>query len=200
MIKPNLARSLADWIPACQWSFNQARCFHYIGGDSAPVFHRNSSELLRNHVSTIDDAKATWAACLDRIFSGETRFESTPPASQDNYTVIHLPIHDASGGVAYAAGFAYRAAWPVPSASELELIALGILQIVEADRTRTEWFLHNVIAQCLSSTGLQLEVQRLELKELGIELPDRSRQIQRALEETLDLIRRFQADQKAKTP
>lgn len=199
MNKANLARSLTDWTPACQWSFNQARCFHYIGGDSAAVFHRTSSELLRCHVSTIDDPRARWAACLDRIFSGETRFESTPPASRDDYTLIHLPIHESGGGVVYAAGFAYRSGLRVPSASELELIALGILQIVEADRARTGRFLHDVIAQCLSSTGLELELQRLELKELGIELPDRTREIQRALEETLDQIRSFHLDQKART-
>jgi signal transduction histidine kinase len=199
MNKANLARSLADWTPACQWSFNQARCFHYLGGDSAAVFHRTSSELLRHHVSTIDDARTRWAACLDRIFSGETRFESTPPASQEDYTIIHLPVHDSDGGVAYAAGFAYRSGLPVPSASELELIALGILQIVEADRARTERFLHDVIAQCLSSTGLELELQRLELEALGIELPDRTKEIQRSLEEALDQIRSFHLDQKAGT-
>lgn len=199
MNKANLARSLADWIPACQWSFNQARCFHYIGGNSPAVFHRTAPELLRRHVSTIDDPRARWAACLDRIFSGETRFESMPPASSDDYLLIHLPIHESGGGVAYAAGFAYREGLPVPSASELELIALGILQIVEADRARTDRFLHDVIAQCLSSTGLELELQRLELGELGIEVPDRTREIQRSLEEALDLIRAFHADQNAKT-
>ena len=199
MNKANLARSLADWTPACQWSFNQARCFHYLGGDSAAVFHRKSSELLGRHVSTIDDPRAHWAACLDRIFSGETRFESTPPSSRDDYTIIHLPIHDSDGGVAYAAGFAYRAGLPVPSASELELIALGILQIVEADRARTERFLHDVIAQCLSSTGLELELQRLELEALGIELPDRTKEIHRSLEEALDQIRSFHLDQKSRT-
>jgi signal transduction histidine kinase len=201
MSKANLARSLADWIPACQWSFNQARCFHYIGGDSAAVFHRTASELLRRHVSTIDDPKASWAACLNRIFSGETRFESTPPLSKDEHTyaLVHLPIHDSNGGVAYAAGFAYRAGLPVPSGSELELTALGILQIVEAERARTDRFLHDVVAQCLTSTGLELELQRLEFEGLGVELPDRAREIQRALEETLDQIRSFHSDQKTRT-
>ena len=199
MSKANLARSLADWIPACQWSFNRARCFHYIGGDSAAVFHRTSSDLLRRHVSTIDDAKASLAACVDRIFSGETRFESTPPASRHEYTLVHLPVHEPGGGVAYAAGFAYRVGLPVPSASELELAALGILQIVEAERARIDRFLHDVVAQCLTSTGLELELQRLELEGLGVELPDRAREVQRALEETLDQIRTFHADQKTRT-
>lgn len=198
MSKANLARSLADWIPACQWSFNQAWCFHYVGGDSAAIFRRTSSELLRRHVSTIDDPKSSWAACLDRIFSGETRFESSP-ASQGEYAVVHLPIHESGGGVAYAAGFAYRAGLPVPAASELELAALGILQVVDAERARTDRFLHDVIAQCLTSTGLELELQRLELEELGVELPDRTREIQRSLEDTLDQIRRFHAEQKTRT-
>jgi len=199
MNKANLARSLADWIPACQWSFNQARCFHYIGGDAPAVFRRASSELLRQHVSMIDDSRAHWATCLDHIFSSETRFESTPTASRVDYTITHLPIHESGGGVAYAAGFAYRSGLPVPSASELELIALGILQIVEADRARTQRFLHDVIAQCLSSTGLELELQRLELQAHGIELPDRTKEIQRSLEETLDQIRSFHLDQKVRT-
>jgi len=199
MSKANLARSLADWIPACQWSFNRVRCFHYIGGDSAAVFHQTSSDLLRRHVSMIDDPKGSWAACLDRIFYGETRFDSTPPASQNEYTLIHLPIHDSSGAIAYAAGFAYRAGLPVPSAPELELTALGILQIVEAERVRIDRFLHDVIAQCLTSTGLELDLQRLELEGLGVELPDRAREVQRSLEETLDQIRSFHANQKTQT-
>jgi signal transduction histidine kinase len=199
MSKANLARSLADWMPACQWSFNQARCFHYIGGDAAAVFHRTSSELLRCHISTIDDYKASWAACVDRIFSGETRFDSTPPASRDEYTLVHLPVHELGGGIAYAAGFAYRPGLPVPSGSELELTALGILQIVQAERARTDRFLHDVVAQCLTSTGLELELQRLELEGLGVEVPDRALEIQRALEETLDQIRGFHADQKTRT-
>jgi signal transduction histidine kinase len=199
MIRATPARSLADWTPVCQWSFNQAWCFHYIGGDAPAVFHRTSSELLRRHVSTIDDAKASWAACLDRIFSGGTRLESKPPAAQDEYTVVHIPIRDSAGNVAYAAGFAYGAGLGMPSASELELAALGILQILEAERSRTERFLHDVVAQCLTSTGLELELQRLEFEGLGIELPDRTREIQRALEETLDQIRTFHADQKIRT-
>ena len=196
MSKANLARSLADWIPACQWSFNQARCFQYIGGDSAAVFHQPASDLWRRHVSTIDDPRGSWAACLDRIFSGETRFEST---SRNEYTLIHLPVQEPGGGVAYAAGFAYREGLPVPSASELELTALGILQILEAERARTDRFLHDVIAQCLTSTGLELELQRLELEGLGVELPDRAREVQRSLEETLDQIRNFHANQKTRT-
>jgi signal transduction histidine kinase len=85
------------------------------------------------------------------------------------------------------------------SASELELTALGILQIVEAERARTDRFLHDVVAQCLTSIGLELELQRLEFEGLGVELPDRAREIQRALEETLDQIRRFHSDQKTRT-
>lgn len=200
MSKANLARSVADWIPACQWSFNRARCFHYLGGDSAAVFHRKSSDLLRQHVSTIDDRNASLAACVDRIFSGETRFESTPPGATREYTLIHLPIHESGGGVAYAAGFAYRIDLPVPAASELELAALGTLQVVEAERARMDRFLHDVVAQCLTSTGLELELQRLELKALGVEPPDRARDVQRALEETLNRIRMFHADQTTPTP
>jgi len=199
MSKANLARSLADWIPACQWSFNQARCFHYIGGDSVAVFHQGSSSLMRCHVSMIDDSEGSWAACLDKIFSGESRFESTTPGSQNEYALVHLPVHESGGAVAYAAGFAFGAGLPVPSAAELELAALGILQILEAERARMTRFLHDVIAQCLTSTGLELELQRLELEGMGVELPERARDVQRSLEETLDQIRKFYLDQKNQT-
>ncbi len=126
MSKANPARSLADWIPACQWSFNQARCFHYIGGDSAAVFHRGSSQLLHQHLSSVDDP------------------------------------------------------------------------ILEAERVRTDGFLHDVVAQCLTSTGSQVEFQRLEFEGLGVKPTDRAREIQPALEETLDQIRTFHADQKSR--
>ena len=199
MSKANLARSLADWIPACQWSFNPARCFHYIGGDSTAVFRRSSADLLRRHVSAIDDPKGSWGACLDRIFSGESRLESTP-ASQSQLTIVHLPVHETGGGVAYAAGFAYHAEQEVPAAAELELAALGILQILESERSRMDRFLHDVIAQCLTSTGLELELQRMELEGLGVEPPDRARELQRSLEEALDQIRCFHTDRRNQTP
>lgn len=195
----NLARSVADWAPACQWSFNRARCFHYVGGDPVAVFQRKGPELLRRHVSTIDDAKRSWAVCLDRIFSGESRIESTAPNATSEYAITHLPVHAADGEVAYVAGFAYRAGRPVPSAPELELMALAILQVLEAERARTDRFLHDVIAQCLTSTGLELEVQRLELKALGMEPPDRAREVQRSLEEALDQIREFRVDERTRT-
>ena len=123
MSKANLARSVGDWIPACQWSFNQTRCFHYVGGDSAAVFHRAS---LHQHLSTVDDP------------------------------------------------------------------------ILEAERVRTDRFLHDVVAQCRTSTGLQVELQRLEFEGLGVKPPDRAREIQPALEETLNQIRTFHADQKSR--
>jgi signal transduction histidine kinase len=195
----NLVRSVADWMPACQWSFNQVRCFDYVGGDAMPIFHRTGPELLRRHVSTIDDAKRSWAIRLDRIFSGESRRESTAPAFPAEYTITHLPVHGPDGAVAYAAGFAYRAGQPVPSAAELEFTALAILQALDAERVRTDRFLHDVIAQCLTSTGLELEVQRLEVKALGMELPERAREIQRSLEEALNQIREFRLDQKTRT-
>lgn len=192
----NPARSVADWLPACQWSFNQARCFHYAGGNVVAVFKRTGPQLLRQHVSTIDDAKHSWAARLDRIFSGETRFESTPPASSGDYVIAHLPVHAADGSIAYAAGFAYPAGGSVPAVSELEVTAHAILQVLDAERARTDRFLHDVIAQCLSSTGLELEVQRLEMEAMGVRVPDRALEIQRSLEDVLNQIRAFRVDQR----
>jgi len=123
MSKANLARSVGDWIPACQSSFNQTRCFHYVGGDSAAVIHRAS---LHQHLSSVDDP------------------------------------------------------------------------ILEAERVRTDRFLHDVVAQCRTSTRLQVELQRLEFEGLGVKPPDRAREIEPALEETLDQIRTFHADQKSR--
>ncbi|HVP47363.1 MAG TPA: hypothetical protein VMT32_12295 [Bryobacteraceae bacterium] len=194
----NMVRTVAEWMPVCQWSFNQARCFDYVGGDSAAVFHRTGPQLLRRHVSTIDDAKRSWAIRVDRIFTGESRLESIAPASPGAYAITHLPVHGPDGAVAYAAGFAYHAGQPVPPAAALEFTALAILQALEAERARTDRFLHDVIAQCLTSTGLELEVQRLELKALGMELPDRAWEIQRSLEEALNRIREFRADEKTR--
>jgi signal transduction histidine kinase len=188
------ARSVVDWVPACQWSFNRARCFHYIGGDSSALFHRSPSELLHQHVSMIDDNGA-WEARINQIFSGNTRYDLAPPSSSQPYVIIHLPIHSTGGGVACAAGFAYRAGQLQPAASELELAALGILQVLETERSRTVRFLHDVVAQCLSSTGLQLELMRLDAEVQELDLPGRTREIQRSLEEALERVRRFNAQE-----
>jgi signal transduction histidine kinase len=193
------ARALVDWIPVCHWSFNQGRCFHYIGGEAGPVFHRTAPELLHLHVSAIDDPTGSWTSVLDRILGGDTRFESTTPASPDQCAIVHLPIHAAHGAVAFAAGFAYRANQPMPQASELEFAAHAVLQVVTAERARTDRFLHDAIAQCLSSTGLELEVLRLELQALGVALPSRAQEVQSSLEEALNQIRRFRTDETNRT-
>ena len=191
-------RSAVERVPACQWSFNRARCFHYIGGDSSALFHRSSHELLHQHFSMIDNYEV-WEGHLNRIFSGSARFDLAPPSSSQPFTIIHLPIHSSGGGVAYAAGFAYRAGQPQPAASELELAALGILQVLEAERARTERFLHDMVAQCLSSTGLQLELMRLDAEVQDLDLPGRTREIQRSLEEALERVRRFSAEEENET-
>jgi signal transduction histidine kinase len=188
------ARSAVYFVPACQWSFNKALCFHYIGGDSSALFQRSCSELLHQHISMIDD-KGAWEARLHQIFSGKTRFDLAPPSWSQPYAIIHLAIHSTRVNVAYAAGFAYRAGQPQPAAPELELAALGILQVLETERTRMARFLHDVVAQCLSSTGLQLELMRLDDEMQDLELPGRTREIQRSLEEALESVRRFSAEE-----
>jgi signal transduction histidine kinase len=90
---------------------------------------------------------------------------------------------------------------PVPTVRELELAALAILQVLQTERTRIERFLHDVVAQCLSSTGLQLELLRLEIEDPHMQTPTASRtaEIQRALGEALSRVRAFSAGQDAET-
>jgi signal transduction histidine kinase len=178
----------------CQWSFDRAQHFHYLGGDAQAVFRKRSTELLSQHVSTVDDPARRWAGAVARIFSGASRFESGISAPGDSFAIIHVPVHTSGGGVAYAAGFAYRTGWPVPAASELELAALAVLQVVNAERAHTARFLHDVVAQCLSATGLQLELLRLDLEERNADLPERAKEVQRSLEEALERVRAFSAE------
>jgi signal transduction histidine kinase len=177
--------------PACQWSFNQARRFHYIAGDAAAIFHRTPAELVRQHVSMIDDASGSWAARLDRVFTGNAGLEAEVPPAGELHTMVHVPLRGDDGQVLYAAGFAYRAGQPAPAAEELELAALATLQVVDAERARTERFLHDVVAQCLSSTGLQIELLRLDAEARGLMLPVATSEIQSSLEQALDRIRTF---------
>jgi signal transduction histidine kinase len=189
---PEMAPALTEAVPACQWSFNKTRRFHYISGDSMGLFHHPPSELLHQHVSIADDPAGSWNARLDRIFSGNTSpCESTAPSSEQAYALIHVPIHALAGGVLYAAGFAYRTAQPVPAERELELAALAMLRVIETERAHTKRFLHDVVAQCLSGTGLQLELLRLEIEARKQEPPSRAGEIQRALEEALQRVRAF---------
>jgi signal transduction histidine kinase len=191
---------LTEDVPACQWSFNKARRFHYLSGDSMGLFHRPPSELLHQHVSIADDPGGSWNARLDRIFSGNTTpFESTVSSPEQAYALIHLPIYARDSGVLYAAGFAYRAGRSIPAARELELAALAMLRVLETERARTERFLHDVVAQCLSGTGLQLELLRLEIEARKLEPPSRTGEIQRALEEALQRVRAFCSEEETET-
>jgi signal transduction histidine kinase len=182
-------------VPACHWSFNRKRRFHYICGDTAALFHRAPEELLHSNVSTVDDSGGNWAARLDRLFSGDVPFEQwTVPVADGSYTIVHVPVHANDGALMYVAGFVYRDGQPIPAPPELRLAALAALEVLGTERKRTARFLHDVAAQCLSTTGLQLELLRLEIEARNIEVPGFAREIQRGLDEALRQIRAFSAE------
>ena len=193
-----VAPVLIESVPLCQWGFNKSRRFVYVSG-SADIFGRQPEELLRQHVSSIDDSSKSWAARLDQIFSGTSPHHAAGPTEDQYQVILHVPIHATDGSIAYAAGFSFAAGDPPPTARELELAALAILQVLRTERTRTERFLHDVVAQCLSSTGLQLELLRLEIEDHQMQTPSRAADIQNALAEALSRIRTFNAGQDAGT-
>jgi signal transduction histidine kinase len=186
----DVAPVLIEAAPLCQWGFTKSRRFLYISGNT-DIFGRPPEELLHRHVAIVDDASRSWAARLDRIFSGAASSDTARSAADLDRAIIHVPIHARGGSVAYAAGFSYAAGDPAPGVRELELAAIAILQVLRTERARTERFLHDVVAQCLSSTGLQLEVLRLELEGQQARTPSRSAEIQQALAEALKRVRIF---------
>ena len=180
--------------PTCQWSFTRAHQFHHVSGDSESIFGRHPVELLRRSVSEVDDSQGNWSARLGRLLSGEARIEQSSAArSGSEYILIHFPLRDPNGAVAYIAGFAFRAGSTLPALKELELAALAALQAVEAERTRATRFLHDVVAQSLSGTGLQLELLNSELWATDEELWKRAATVQQILEKVLTLVRAFNA-------
>jgi len=189
---------LIESVPVCQWGFNRSGRFVYVSGN-ARIFGRQPEELLLQHVSTIDDPGGSWAARLDGIFSGAAPYDTAGPTAEHANVILHVPIHATDGSVAYAAGFSFPAGDRVPDVPELELAALAILQVLRTERVRTERFLHDVVAQCLSSTGLQLELLRLEIEDQQMQIPCRTVEIQKALAEALHRIRTFSAGQDAET-
>ena len=181
-------------VPVCQWSFDRERQFHYVSGDSAALFGRVPEELVHSGVSIIDDPSGSWAARLDGLFSGNTALEEwTVPVPDGRCIIVHIPVR-ANGAVSYTAGFAYPDGHEIPAAPELELAARAALQALETERERTARFLHDVVAQCLSSTGLQLELLRLELEAGNREVRGYTTDIQRRLDETLKQVRAFSAE------
>jgi hypothetical protein len=187
-----MSSSMSSPTPTCQWSFDQSRRFHHLGGDSAALFHRAPADLLRRPVAIIDDPHGTWAGCLDRLFSGKTPVERwNASLSGVEYTLIQIALPDADGAIPYCAGFACDAGQPLPEIRELEFAARGVLQVLETERARTTRFLHDVVAQCLSGAGLQIELMQLELPSGHAGPPDRAANVQRALEEALQQVREF---------
>jgi signal transduction histidine kinase len=191
-LRHNIHSSGANRVPACQWNFDRTRCFRYVGGDSAGLFHRSPGELLRRPVTIIDDPQRTWAARLERMFSGKVPFEQwTASISGVEHTLIQIALPAKDGTVMYTAGFDYPAGRALPAVAELELAARAVLQALETERTRTTRFLHDVVAQCLSGTGLQLELLQLELPARQMVLRHSVAEIQRALEDALQQVREF---------
>ncbi len=183
--------SQRDRTPVCQWSFNRAHQFHHVSGDSAEVFDRLPAELLRRHVSLIDDAHGGWFARLDRMFSGQTAMDRW--TGRGKQALVHIPVRDNDGAVTYAFGFAFPAGSTVPGTSELEFAAAASLQALETERMRCTRFLHDVVAQALSGTGLQLEILLAEIRTGNASALKRASDIQQSLEQVLKLIREFNA-------
>jgi signal transduction histidine kinase len=178
-----------------RWSFNRERQFHHLCGDSAVLFQQAPEELLFGDVSMVDDPEGSWAARLDRLFSGATCLEQWTVAVEDaNYTLVHVPVRAKDGAVMFVAGFAYRDGQEIPASLELELAARAASQALETERKQTARFLHDVVAQSLSSTGLQLELLRLELEAGSHEVRGPITDIQRRLDETLKQVRAFSGE------
>src|SRR5258708_5095330 len=192
----NVAPVLIANSPLCHWAFTKSRRFLYVSGNT-DIFGRPPEELLHQNVTLIDDASRSWSARLDRIFSGASTSDTASSTAQLDRVILHLPIHARDASVAYVAEFSFPAGKPAPDVRELELAALAILQVLRTERTRTERFLHDVVAQCLSSTGLQLELLRLELEEHQTPTPSRSAEIQQALGDALKRVRTFSAGEDA---
>ncbi len=184
--------SVSQAGPVCQWSFNRAYIFHHIAGDSIGLFHRPPETMLYRHVSSVDDANGTWAARLDRIFSGRRPLDRwTAPVSGGGYMLVQIPVRADDGAVRYAAGFAFQAGQRLLAPRALELASRAVLRALESERARTAAFLHDTVAQYLSSAGLQLDLLRLEVEARQIALPTRAAEIQRSLDEALQQVRNF---------
>jgi signal transduction histidine kinase len=180
--------------PVCQWSLNRAYKFHHISGDSIGLFHHPPARMLHRHVSTVDDTDGSWAARLDRIFSGHSPIDRwSAPVADGGYMLVQIPVHADEGAVRYAAGFAFQSGQRLPAPRALEFAARAVLRAIEAERARTEAFLHDTVAQYLSSAGLQLELLKLELEGKKIAMPSRAAEIQRSLDEALEQVRNFRA-------
>ena len=186
--------SQANPALSCQWSFNRAHEFHHISGDSIGLFHRLPIDLSHRHVSLIDDPPGTWSARLHRMFLDHAPIEqsiATGPAG--GYAVFHIPVRVVDGAARYVAGFAFPAGSTLPPLAQLELAASAVVQAVESEHARATRFLHDVVAQSLSGTGLQLELLQLEIQAQSAEALKRAAEIQKSLEEVLTLIREFNA-------
>jgi len=176
--------------PACHWSFNRARRFHHISGDVAGFFDRPPAELLHRDVQFADEFPGAWTARLDRMFSRQTTLDHwTKPDS--GHTLVHIPIRANDGTVTFVVGFGYRAGSPVPASKELDVAAHIVLQLLDTERTRAVRFLHDIVAQSLSGTGLQIELLKPEIQPGAPEAHERIASIQQSLEEVLKLIREF---------
>ena len=194
VLQSDIGVSQGSRSPVCQWSFNRSRQFHHISGDSGRFFHRLPTELLRQHVSIIDDSQGSWTALLDRMFSDEARAEEWNTASPGPaYAVMHVPVRADAGQVIYAAGFAFATGSQPVAESELEFAARAVLQVVETERARATRFLHDIVAQGLSGTALQLELLRSEIPAGNTAAQARASGVQQWLEDVLKLIREFNA-------
>lgn len=190
------AGPLLERAPACQWFFNRAHQFYYIGGDSESVFHRPIEELRHQHVSTVKDPRGRWAARIKQVFEGNSLVEQ-PERSGLGHALIHVPLLASDGSVFYASGFAYSPGRRIPAPLELELASYLTLQAVSTERARTARFLHDVVAQCLTGTGLQIELLAMETKEQAAG-PSRTAEMQRTLEEAIERVRQFISEQEGR--
>ena len=104
-------------------------------------------------------ANGFWSELVKKTFGGESSVHQVEGRNgSPDFAVIQIPIRSRDNGVLFAAGYAYKAARPVPKVQDLEAMALLSLQVLESDHARTNRFLHDVVAQGLSATGWQIEL------------------------------------------
>ncbi len=186
-----LLSALLEQSPACHWAFNTDGVFSGAYGDPSGLFGRPAAKLKGRTVSAVLGRRQgkVWAGRLARVFAGEILMLRERRGSATWYVTL-FPIRRRRR-IVYAGGLA-REITPWGTAErELRHTVLGALKSQEHDRQKAAKFLHDSVGQNLTALGLQLDLIRMDLKELAPEPSIRLAEVQKMLETMMEQVREY---------
>ena len=178
--------------PACHWIIDRDLLIDWAAGHCEAFLGRPADGLIgRNLLDCLDlESDQAWRFRISRVFAGETIL-IREKRGDAIFAVSLFPIYQGDGRTLRVGAIAQNITAISAADRELRKSALRVMKSQENDRVRLTELLHDDVCQALSSTGIQLDLLRMDLESDVPGVGGRVAEIQKNLDCVIRRVRDF---------